>query len=132
MKPGIESAVGIVEIVVTPEMTARLDDRELHPVYGTFWAGYHAEVASRRAIEPYFDDGENAVGSALELKHLAMAAIGAAVRITARVVSIDRNRILCEVEIIAKPSNVVLARGSQEQVLLPDSKLRELVQRAAR
>lgn len=132
MKPGIESAVGILEIRVTPEMTAVLDDREIHPVYSTFWACYHCEVAARRAIEPYFDIDENAVGSSLAIRHKAMAGVGAEIIITAHVDQINGNRIICRVQVLTKHSKHVLAEGTQEQVVLPGSKLEELAANAHR
>ena len=130
MKPGIESAAGLITFVVTSDMTAQLDGREIHPVYGTFWAGYHSEVAARRAIEPYFEEGENAVGSALSINHKAMAAVGTSIEVIAQVTSISGNRIICSVQIRTCETNTLLAEGTQEQVVLLDAKLRELVARA--
>ncbi|MBM4178579.1 MAG: hypothetical protein FJ211_04515 [Ignavibacteria bacterium] len=130
MKHGIEKASGSVTFIVSHEMTAHLDGREVHPVYSTFWACYHAEVAARRAIEPYFGIDENAVGSALTMQHLSMAAVGTIICVTAQVVSIKGNRILCDIEIRTVESNAVLARGTQEQVVMPTSKLEQLVLKA--
>lgn len=132
MKPGIESAVAHIDVVVIDEMVARLDDQILHPVYSTFWLGYHAEVAARRAIEPYFEDGENACGTGLALKHQAMAAIGAAIRIEARVTSIVGNRILCRIEARIKGTDICLATGTQEQAVLPTERLARLAESAHR
>ncbi len=127
MKPGIESAVASITFVVTSDMTAQLDGREIHPVYGTFWAGYHSEVAARRAIEPYFDEGENAVGSALSVNHKAMAAVGTSIEVVARVTNVSGNRIVCSVQILTCETQSLLAEGTQEQVVLPDAKLQKLV-----
>lgn len=130
MKPDIESAVGLITFVVTSDMTAQLDGREIHPVYGTFWAGYHSEVAARRAIEPYFEEGENAVGSALSINHKAMAAIGTTIDVIARVASISGNRIVCTIQIQTSETKTLLAEGTQEQVVLSDAKLQKLVAKA--
>lgn len=127
MKPGVETSVGVYEFTVTDQMTARLDDLVLHPVYATFWCGYHAEVASRLAIEPYFDDAENAVGTALCLKHLAMAAVGAEIRVEARVTSVEGRRIRCDVTVVAVKTQTLLAEGYQDQVVLPSEVLRAKV-----
>lgn len=132
MKPGIETATAHVDIVVTDEMVARLDDRILHRVYSTFWLGYHAEVAARRAIEPFFDDGENACGTGLALKHQAMAAVGAPIRIEARVTSIAGNRIVCTIEARINGTDVCLATGTQEQAVLPTERLARLAESAHR
>lgn len=132
MKHGIESAVGHLDVIVTDEMVARLDDRILHPVYATFWLGYHAEVAARRAIEPYFEDGENACGTGLSLSHKAMAAIGAHVHIEARVAQVRGNRILCTIEARIAGTDVLLATGQQEQAVLPTKRLEQLAAAAHR
>ena len=126
MKVGIESAEGVVEVTVTTEMVARLDDRILHPVYSTFWLGYHAEVAARRAIEPFFEEHENACGTGLSIHHKAMAAIGAHVVVRASVTQIKGNRILCHIEARIANSDIILAEGTQEQAVLSTERLAEL------
>lgn len=132
MKPGIETAMAHIDIVVTDEMVARLDDRILHPVYSTFWLGYHAEVAARRAIEPFFDDGENACGTGLSLVHKAMAAVGAHVRLEARVTSVTSNRIVCTIVARINGTDICLATGTQEQAVLPTERLARLAEAAHR
>lgn len=117
MKPGIERGVGIVTLTVTDAMTAHLDEHVHHRVYGTYWACYHAELAARRALEPFFDDGDNAVGSALALTHHAMAPVGATITVTATVTSMTGRRVVCSIEILH--DSRVIATGTQEQVLLP-------------
>jgi predicted thioesterase len=130
MRAGIETAVATMSIIVTDEMTARLDERPLHPVYSTFWLGYHAECAARRAIEPYFEEHENAVGAALSIRHLAMAGVGAEVSITARVTEVKGRKIVCSIE--ARCKDTVLADGSQTQIVLTHDEVREKVDRAVR
>lgn len=130
MKNGIESATGVLEVTVTDEMTARLDDRQLHPVYSTFWACWHAETAARRAIEPFFEEGENAVGSALELRHLAMAKVGCHIRVEATVTQLNGRRIVCTIRITGGNENTLLAEGVQEQTVLAESRLQDLVSKA--
>lgn len=130
MKAGIENSVGSIDVIVTPEMSAQLDGREIHAVYSTFWLAHHAEVAARRAIEPFFDDGENAVGAELSLKHLGMTAIGATVRITARVSEVRGSRITCVIEARVGNKNTLVAEGIQVQVCLADALLQEKVAHA--
>ncbi|HLP29696.1 MAG TPA: hotdog domain-containing protein [Candidatus Didemnitutus sp.] len=130
MKPGIENGIGIVEITVTPDMTARLDEKLIHPVYSTFWLAYHAEVAARRAIEPFFDEGDNAVGSSIQINHKTMAGIGARVQITARVSSVKGRHVLCTIEVVAQKTNTLLAEGTQGQVLMSSASLAERCKQA--
>lgn len=131
MKTGLESSVGIVEIVVSPEMTAKFNETELHPVYSTFWLAHHAEMASRRAIEPFFDKDEDAVGTAISLEHRAMAGLGATVVITARVEEVRGHFILCSIRAEAKASGTLLAEGTTGQVWMLKSRLLEKISNAA-
>ncbi|MEY3386012.1 MAG: hypothetical protein RIR53_823 [Bacteroidota bacterium] len=132
MRSGIESSVAHVDVTVTAEMVARLDDRVVHPVYSTFWLCYHAEVAARRAIEPYFEGDENACGTGLSITHKAMAAVGAHVRVTASVLSIVGNRITCSIEARIHGSDHLLAEGRQEQAILSTTRLADLAASALR
>lgn len=130
MNADVQNSIGEVEVVVTPEMTAVLDGIEIHPVYSTFWLAYHAEVAARRAIEPFFEADDNAVGSGLQLTHLAMAGIGARVRIVARVDVVEGRRIRCTIEARVLPSGTLLATGTQDQVVLAQHVLAEKARHA--
>ncbi len=132
MKAGVENSVGAIDVVVTPEMSARLDGREIHAVYSTFWLAYHAEVAARRAIEPFFEEGENAVGAELQIKHLAMTAIGATVHITARVTQVRGPVITCAIEARVGNKNTLVAEGIQVQVCIADTIVQERVKNALR
>jgi len=114
-----------MEILVTPEMTAKLDGREIHAVYSTFWLCYHAEVAARKAIEPYFEEGENAVGGEVCMRHEAMAAVGDTVFLKATVSEVKDKKIVCTIE--ARTAKKRVARGHQTQIILPDKVLKSMV-----
>jgi len=116
LKSEVLHSVGTFEVVVTDEMTARLEGLVHHPVYSTFWLAYHAECAARKAIVPYFDEDDDAVGSSIEIKHLAMAPVGAKVVIEARVAAMNGKRIECE--ITAKWGETIIARGTQSQYVM--------------
>jgi predicted thioesterase len=132
MKPGIENGVGMVEVEVTDKMVARLDEKLIHPVYSTFWLAYHAEVASRRAIEPFFEEGEDAVGAEISLKHHAMAGIGARILIRASVSDISNGRIRCVINATSSNTQTLLADGYQDQVVLKKEVVKEKVLQAVR
>ncbi len=125
MKENLLGSTASLSVVVTEHMTATLDGVEIHPVYSTFWLAYHAEVAARRALEPYFDDGENAVGSAIELRHKSMSPVGATVVITATVTSVHGQRVRCS--ITAKNEHTLVAEGIQEQVVMSTHELERRV-----
>ncbi len=128
MRDEVRQSVGVFDCVVTSRMCATLDGAAIHPVYSTFWLCYHAEVASRRAIEAFFDPGENAVGGSLSIDHKAMCAVGDTVRIQATVCDVSARKIVCRIE--AYSSKGLIATGEQTQILLPQSRIDALVEEA--
>ena len=132
MKKGIDSAVGIVQIEVTPEMTAHLEDLVKHDVYATYWLAYHAELAGMRAIQPFFEEGENAVGTAIQLSHRAMAGVGAHVVVRASVASINGDKIRFSITAVATNTKTLLAEGHVDQMVLSTEVLEKKVASATR
>lgn len=125
MKPEVRTSSAEIECDVTPDMTAVLDGRELHKVYSTFWLAWHAEVAARRALEPYFDDGENAVGGELCIRHEAMAAVGERVRIRAVVTEVSARKVVCSIEAFSQSRRI--ATGHQVQIVLAQHDIDALI-----
>lgn len=132
MKPEILQAKAELIITVTNEMTASLNGTEIHPVYSTFWLAYHAECVARKTIEPYFEPGDNAVGGAITLIHKSMAAVGATIRLIAEVELVAGNRIICAIKAFVQTTTGehCIAEGSQTQIVLPQSTITTLIQRA--
>jgi fluoroacetyl-CoA thioesterase len=87
------------EVTVTPEMTARLFGREMHPVYGTAWMVRHVEEAGRLLVEPYLGPEEDASGYHISLTHLRPARVGERLTLVARVTQVDDRQCTCEVEV---------------------------------
>jgi predicted thioesterase len=117
-----------VRVRVTPEMVAALDGVVVHPVCSTFWIAYYAEVAARRAIEPFFEEGENAIGAALHLEHIAMAPVGSELLVRAVVERMGGNRVWCRWEAFAAGQRI--AQGEQLQVILPHERIQALLRQA--
>jgi fluoroacetyl-CoA thioesterase len=117
-----------VRVQVTPEMVAALDGVVVHPVCSTFWIAYYAEVAARRAIEPFFEEGENAIGAALHLEHIAMAPVGSELLVRAVVERMEGNRVWCRWEAFAAGQRI--AQGEQLQVILPHERIQALLRQA--
>jgi predicted thioesterase len=78
------------EVEVTPEMTARLFDREVHPVYATAWLVRHAEEAGRLIVERHLGPGEDATGYRIEAIHEGPARVGDRLAVRARVTEADQ------------------------------------------
>jgi fluoroacetyl-CoA thioesterase len=118
-RPRVGEAVSH-HVTVTPEMTAVLLGREIHPVYATAWMVRHVEEASRMLVEPYLGPEEDATGYELWVRHERPARVGDRLTITARVTESDSRSCTAEVE-VRGPGGVVgrarfvqryIARGS--------------------
>jgi predicted thioesterase len=105
-----------LEITVTSEMTARLFDREVHPVYGTQWMVRHVEETGRLLVERHLGDGEDATGYALELTHERPARVGDLITVHARVLHVDGRECVTEHEVRANGRVVGRARFVQRYV----------------
>ena len=79
----------IHEVEVTPEMTARLFDREVHPVYATAWMVRHAEEAGRLIVERHLGPDEDATGYRIDVTHERPARVGDRLAVRARVTEVD-------------------------------------------
>lgn len=128
MDPKVEHSVAEMSITVTDNMTAHLEGRLIHRVLSTYWLCYYAEVVARRAIEPYFEPSENAIGGLVEIRHHAMAPVGASVCIIAKVNEMKGKKIVCEIE--AKHGDRLIASGTQIQIVLPDMEIKKMVEDA--
>jgi fluoroacetyl-CoA thioesterase len=106
-KPG-EEVVHRVE--VTPEMTARLFDREVHPVYATAWLVRHVEEAGRLIVERHLQPGEDATGYRIEVTHEGPARVGDLVTIRAWVTEVDDRS--CTAAFEATGPNGLVGRGT--------------------
>ncbi len=102
-------------------MTARLFDREMHPVYATAWMVRHVEEAGRLLIEPHLREGEDATGFGISLTHERPARVGERLRIVARVTEIDDRR--CTVEFRVHGLAGVVGRGTFVQRYVPRGRL---------
>lgn len=118
MRPNILNAQFTLSICITEEMTAILDNKQIHPVYSTFWLVYHAELASRKAIEPYFETDDQAIGAGISVRHISMASIGETVEITAIIKEYNGSKILSEFIAAIPKHNIIIAKGEQTQILM--------------
>lgn len=128
MKMDIIGKTYTLDFIVDPTMTARLDSIEIHKVCSTVTMTYFAELASRKAIEPYFESSENAVGGGINLKHKGMAAIGEHVSMTATITAFDGKILICDIEARIFGSEIVLCKGSQTQIVLNNEIIEQLIE----
>jgi fluoroacetyl-CoA thioesterase len=114
MRPGPpRGATATLEVTVSPEMTARLDDVEVHPVYGTTALVQHVEQVCRSLLVPHLEPGEEGVGAVIEVSQRLPVPVGETVTLTATVASVGPTSLVCEV--MARHAGANVARASFEQ-----------------
>jgi fluoroacetyl-CoA thioesterase len=85
-------------LVVPPERTVGHFVRDMPMVYATPMMILEMEMASADAIAPYLEPGWVTVGTEVDIRHLAATPVGATVRTTARVITVERRVIRFAVE----------------------------------
>jgi predicted thioesterase len=129
MRKGMQVGdTAVVTAVVTPEMFARFEGEVVHPAYSTVSMVYHMEWASRKIIFPYLEGGEEGIGAAVSVKHIAPTAEGSIVTVTATVTAIQHNVIITKVE--ARNKEMVIGVGEVKQVILPKREIEEKIRRS--
>ncbi|RIW33264.1 thioesterase [Bacillus salacetis] len=116
-----------ITAAVTPEMFAQFDGEVVHPVYSTVSMVYHMEWASRKIILPYLEEGEEGMGGAVSMKHIAPSGEGTSVTITATLTELRSNVVITKVE--ARNENGLIGVGEVKQVILPKEKINRMGQK---
>jgi fluoroacetyl-CoA thioesterase len=131
MKPIPAGYQAVFETVVTDEMTVDFgqpDPRlaKLHAVYSTYSMVKHMELAGRMVLLPHLEPGEEGLGSAVSVKHLASALPGMKVRIEATHTSTEGSRLVCALKVWNELGDLI-GEGSTEQFILPKTKLEHML-----
>jgi fluoroacetyl-CoA thioesterase len=117
-------AAGTFNLVVTPEhLASRFKDVTLPPVLATPIMIMVMENAALNAIKPYLDAGESALGTRVDVRHLAATPAGRRVTGEARVTNVDGRRI--EFSVRATDGNEEIGVGTHERVVIQLAKLSE-------
>ena len=113
---------GRFELVVRPEHLAnQFKDTALPPVLATPVMIMVMENAALNAIKPYLDAGESAVGTRVEVRHLAPTPIGQRVVGEAEVTKVDGRRI--EFTVRATDETEEIGAGTHERVIVDLARL---------
>jgi fluoroacetyl-CoA thioesterase len=124
MKPIPVGATGSFSLVVMPEhLASRFKDATLPPVLATPVMIMVMENAALNAIKPFLDAGESAVGTRVDVRHLAATPVGRRVTGEAKVTNIDGRRV--EFSIRATDGNEEIGLGTHERVVVDLGKLAE-------
>ena len=114
LPPGTQ---GSYTMVVTPEQLAsRFKDPMLPPVLATPMMILAMENAALEALKPFLEAGESAVGSHVDVRHVASTPLGATVTAIAKVTGVHGRRIMFEVR--ATDGQQEIGSGTHERVLI--------------
>lgn len=108
---------GSFTMVVAPEhLASRFKDPMLPPVLATPVMILAMENAALQALKPFLAPGETAVGSHVDVKHLAATPVGATITATATVIATAGRRIVFSVS--ATDGHQDIGSGTHERVLI--------------
>jgi len=127
MRPIPVGATGSFTLMVAPEHLAnRFKDPTLPPVLATPVMILFMENAALNAIREFLEPGESAVGTAINVHHLAATPVGHRVIAEAEVTKVVGRRI--EFKVSARDETEEIGRGTHERMAVD---LRRLEQRLA-
>ena len=117
-------ATGSFSLVILPDhLASRFKDVTLPPVLATPVMIMIMENAALNAIKPYLGAGETALGTHVDVRHLAATPVGRRVIGEAKVTKVDGRRI--EFSIRAADGSEEIGVGTHERVVLQISRLSE-------
>ncbi len=106
--------------VTAKHLASRFKDATLPPVLATPVMIMAMENAALNAIKPYFEPGESAVGSRVDVKHLAATPVGRHITASAEVTQVAGRRI--EFKVWAMDGAEAIGEGTHERVLIDVAK----------
>jgi fluoroacetyl-CoA thioesterase len=108
---------GTFTLLVLPEHLAnRFKDSMLPQVLATPVMVLIMENAALNAMRPYLDPGESAVGTAIDVRHLAATPVGHQVRAEAEVVKVQGKRI--EFKVSAHDEIEQIGTGTHQRIVI--------------
>ncbi len=110
--PGIE---GYEEEVVTEELTATHIGGTVR-VFATPMMITLMERVSRVSITPYLDEGQDSVGTLVNVTHEAAVPVGKKVWCESEVIGVDRRRVTFRV--VVRDENGIVGRGIHERFIV--------------
>src|SRR5471032_1685043 len=117
MRPIPIGAKGTFSLLVKPEnLASQFKDAMLPPVFATPYMVLLMENAALNAIRAYLDKDESAVGTAVDIRHLAATPVGHGVRAEAEVTEVDGRRI--EFNVTASDDVEVIGSGTHERIVI--------------
>jgi len=124
MKPILVGVKGRFELhVAEAHLANHFKDPTLPPVLATPVLVMIMENAALNALKPYLDVGTTALGTRVEISHLAATPVGRTVRAEAEVTKVDGRRI--EFSVRAFDGEEQVGCGTHERALIDVAKFQE-------
>jgi fluoroacetyl-CoA thioesterase len=115
-------AKGTFTLQVTPAHLAnQFKDAALPPVFATPMMVTAMENAALNAVRDYLDPGESAVGTAVNVRHLAATPAGHKITAEAEVTKVDGRRI--EFKVSARDETEEIGAGTHERMVVDLARL---------
>jgi fluoroacetyl-CoA thioesterase len=117
MRPVPKGARGEFTLRVKPEhLASQFKDPLLPPVFSTPMMVLMMENAALNALRPFLEPGESAVGTVVNIRHLAATPVGQTVRAEAEVTEVDGRRVAFT--ITARDEQEEIGRGTHERMVI--------------
>lgn len=124
-------AKGTYTLKVTPAHLAnQFKDSMLPPVFATPMMITAMENAALNAIKAYLEPGESAVGTAVNIRHLAATPVGHQVTAEAEVTQVDGRRVFFTVT--ARDETEEIGNGTHERMAVDVERIRRKLDAKAR
>jgi len=122
MRPIPVGAKGTFTLRVTPAHLAnQFKDAALPQVFATPMMVTIMENAALNAVRAYLDSGKSAVGTVVNVRHLAATPVGHQVTATAEVTKVDGRRI--EFKVSARDETEEIGTGTHERMVVDMARL---------
>ena len=115
-------AKGTFSLVIGPEhLASKFKDAILPPVFATPMMILAMENAALNAIRDFLEPGESAVGTVVNVRHLAPTPVGHRVQAEAQVTAVDGRRVAFNV--VARDESEEIGRGTHERMVVDLARL---------
>lgn len=108
------------KIVVTEKVTADNFGSGILPVYATPCMIGLMENTANLCVQPHLDEGCGTVGTSVNIKHVAATPIGMTVTCVAKLVEIDRRRLVFEIKAFDEAG--LIGEGIHERFIIDNEK----------
>jgi len=116
--------------VMPPHLANQFKDAALPPVFATPMMVTAMENAALNAVRDYLDPNESAVGTGVNIRHMAATPVGHRVTAEAVVTKVDGRRI--EFDVIARDEIEEIGNGTHERMVVDLDRLDQRLRSKAR